>query len=343
MSDTKKKGIDLPQTKGNFQVRGRVSGTLKDNFYVEKLTKTNKPWRSASFGVEFDPGSTIYVGLNGMERDAVYFSKRDDETKKTVTKSVPWKDRFTFKEDGYRLIGVNLGIEKVKDEKGKEVNNKKTLTDYDAAKEISDHLVDDKTVFVKGRIEYGSYNDSHTTKFVPSQISLAKDIDFEAEEFAPLADFTQTIVFISVTPNDEKTKATVEAKIVNYDSIEDAEFFIEDMSLAKMFNKNLKPYTSIKVWGNISVKKDTSEVETTDCWGKKNNMDRVNTPTVRELIITGADPDTIDTNTYSEEEIDRAIEAIKASREAENDFGGSANGTWGSVHVGSEDDDNAGW
>lgn len=342
MAETKKKGLDIPQTKGTFQVRGKVNGTLKDKFYIEKLTKTNKPWRATSFGVEFAPSSTIFVGLNGMERDFVYFSKRDSETKKTVTKSVPWKDRFTFAEEGYRLIGVNVGVEKIKDEKGNDVNNKKDLTDYDAAKEISDHLVDDKTVFVKGRIEYGSYNDSHTTKFVPSQVSLAKDIDFEKEDFAPLADFTQTIVFMSIKPNDEKTKATVEAKIVNYDSIEDAEFFITDMNLARVFSKNLKPYTSIKVWGNINVEKDTTEVEETDCWGAKNNMDRVNTPTVRELVITGADPDSIDTDTYSEEEMDKAIESMKASRNAERDFGGTAEG-WGSVlHEGSEDLD-AGW
>lgn len=134
----------------------------------------------------------------------------------------------------------------------------------------------------------------------------------------------------------------MEAKIVNYDSIEDAEFFITDMNLARVFSKNLKPYTSIKVWGNINVEKDTTQVEETDCWGAKNNMERVNTPTIRELIITGADPDSIDTTTYSEAEIDKAIETIKASREAENDFGGSAANGWGTVHGGSEDLE-AGW
>lgn len=342
MVETKKKGIDLPQTKGIFQVRGKVSGTSKDNFYIEKLTTTNKPWRSTSFGVEFTPGSTMYVGLNGMERETVKFCKRDEETKKTITKDVPWKDRFNFKEEGFRLLGVNIGVEKIKDEKGNDVNNKKTLVEYDAAKEISDHLTDGKTVFVKGRIEYGSFNDSHTTKFIPNQVSLAKDIEFEADDFKQLAEFTQTIVFMSVKPNEDKTKATVEAKIVNYNSIEDAEFFMEDMALARMFSKNLKPYTGIKVWGNISVEKDTTEVQTTDCWGQKNNMERVNAPTIRELIITGADPETIDTTTYTEAEMDRAIEAIKASKEAEKDFGGTSNG-WGSLQSATEDDDNAGW
>ena len=150
---------------------------------------------------------------------------------------------------------------------------------------------------------------------------------------------------MGVTPNKEKTRATVEAKIVTYDTIEDAEFIIEDMNLARMFAKQLKPYTGIKVWGRISVEKDTEEVETTDCWGKKNNMDKVNSPTIRELIIEGADPNSIDTGTFTESEIDKAIEEMKAAKAAENDFGGSENGGWGTVQHGSEDgmDDETGW
>ena len=116
------------------------------------------------------------------------------------------------------------------------------------------------------------------------------------------------------------------------------------MGLARVFKKNLKPYTSIKVWGNISVEKNIEEVETTDCWGQKNNMEKTNAPTVRKLIITGADPETIDTSTYSESEIDKAIEAMKAAKKAENDFGGSAsNDSWGSVKYSIGEDDDCGW
>lgn len=341
MAETKKKGLGLPQTRGSFQTRGKVTGTQRDNFYTEKLTKTDKPWRSVNFGVQFADNATIYVGMNGMERDSVYFSKKED--KKTVTKEVPWRDRFTFAEKDYSLIGVNLGVSKVKDAKGNEVNDKKRMTDYDACKEIADNLTDNQTVFVKGNIEFGSYNEKHTTKFVPSQVSLGKDIDFDAEDFNPLADFTQVIVYTGVTPNEDKTRATVSAKIVNYDSVEDAEFIITDMNLARMFSKNLKPYTSIKVWGNISVEKNTEEVTTTDCWGTENNMEKVNTPTIRELVITGADPETIDTTTYTEAEIDKAIEASKTAKAAEKDFGGSTEG-WGSVEKSSSDaDDECGW
>lgn len=345
MAETKKKGLGLPQTKGTFQVRGKVIGTSKDKFYVEKMTKNNKPWRSVNFGVQFDNEKTLYVGTNGMERDVVYFSKKLEDGK-TDKKVIPWKDRFNYHEEGYRMIGVNVGVEKTTDENGNTVNNKKTLTDYDSCKEISDHLRDDMSVFVKGNLEFSTYQDSHRTKFVTSQVSLTKDdVDFEKEEFHPVADFTQMIVFMGVTPNKEKTRATVEAKIVTYDTIEDAEFIIEDMNLARMFAKQLKPYTGIKVWGRISVEKDTEEVETTDCWGKKNNMDKVNSPTIRELIIEGADPNSIDTGTFTESEIDKAIEEMKAAKAAENDFGGSENGGWGTVQHGSEDgmDDETGW
>lgn len=345
MAETKKKGLGLPQTKGTFQVRGKVVGTDKDKFYIEKMTKNNKPWRSINFGVQFDSEKTLYVGTNGMERDNVYFCKKIEDGK-TDKKVIPWKDRFNYHEEGYRMIGVNVGVEKTTDENGNTVNNKKTLTDYDSCKEISDHLRDDMSVFVKGNLEFSTYQDSHRTKFVTSQVSLTKDdVDFEKEEFHPVADFTQMIVFMGVTPNKEKTRATVEAKIVTYDTIEDAEFIIEDMNLARMFAKQLKPYTGIKVWGRISVEKDTEEVETTDCWGKKNNMDKVNSPTIRELIIEGADPNSIDTGTFTESEIDKAIEEMKAAKAAENEFGGSENGGWGTVQHGSEDgmDDETGW
>ena len=340
MAETKKKGLGLPQTKGSFQVRGKVTGASRDSFYTEKLTKTDKPWRQVTFGAQFDKDATVYLTLNGMEKDNVWFSKKED--KQTVTEEVAWKDRFTFAKEGYSLIGVNVGVSKVKDKKGNDVNDKKRLTEYDACKEISDNLTDEKTVFVRGSIEYGSYKEKHTTKFVPNQVSLAKDIDFEAEDFKALADFTQVIVFTGINLDKEKSRAVVSAKIINYDTVEDAEFIIADMGLAGVFRKNLKPYTSIKVWGNISVEKDTTDVETTDCWGATNNMERVNTPTIRELIITGADPETIDTTTYTEDAIDKAIEASKASKNAEKDFGSSTEG-WGSVGGNDDDDDDCGW
>lgn len=346
----KNKGLELPQTRGTFQIKGVVTGTQKNNFLKETLTKNaQKPWRTLNFGVKTDKESTIYITLSDGEKDKVYFAKTEtvDGKKKTDVQEVAWKDRFKFNKEGYRLIGVNVGVSKTTDAKGNEVNDKKMLTGYDACKEIFDNLKDDQSVFVRGTIDYSHFEGNNGTvravKFVPNQVSLCKDVDFDAEDFEPIADFTQVIVFTGIEPEDDtKKRFVVSAKIVNFNSIEDAEFFIESKELATTFKKNLKPYTAIKVWGNIKVNKDVEEVVVTDAWGEENKMEKINSPTKRELLIVGADPKTIDKETYSEEAIEEALEKIKADKKAENEFGVSDE--WGSVgNSGSDDGDDEPW
>lgn len=331
MADNKK-GLGLPETKGTFQIRGIVTGTERDSFYKETMTqKTNKPFRSVNYGVQINKDSTVYERLNGMERDKVYFSKteKDEAGKnKTEVKAIDWKDRFKFDEDGFRLIGVRLGVSKVKDDKGNDVNDKKTLVEYDACKEISENLVDGVSVFTRGNIEYSQYQDRHSINFVPNQISLCRPIDFEDPEYKSMADFTQEFVFMGITPNEDKTEFAVEAKIVTYNTVEDAEFYITDHKLATLFKKNLKPYSKIKAWGKIVVEQFVEEVEETDGWGEKNEMEKVTAPTQRKLVITGADPSTIDREVYSQEALDAAIEKVKASKQAKKDYDGD---DWGSV------------
>ena len=334
--------FELPQTKGTFQVRGIVSGVEKDSFYVEKQTRTGKEFRMINFGVEYDDKKTIFPTLNGMPRDKVYFSKKDKDTGNTDTKAIAWKDRIKKAPEGYRMIGVLAGLQKIKDENGKVRNDNKTLTEYDACEYISENLQDGDSVFVKGNLEFGSYTNkdgevSRTTKFVPTQISLCQnDVDFEAEDYVPAHDFTQTIVFVGIDQERENDKPTgrfvVDAKIVNYNSIESAEFIIEDAKLAKQMRSGLKPYNSIQVHGHINVVnnvEDVNDEEDDDCWGESNDMDnkRVFAPTHRELIITGAKPSTIDKETYTEKAIDEAIKKVNASKKAEQDFTGKAEST----------------
>lgn len=334
--------FELPQTKGTFRVRGIVSGVEKDSFYVEKQTRTGKEFRMINFGVEYDDKKTIFPTLNGMPRDKVYFSKKDKDTGNTDTKAIAWKDRIKKAPEGYRMIGVLAGLQKIKDENGKVRNDNKTLTEYDACEYISENLQDGDSVFVKGNLEFGSYTNkdgevSRTTKFVPTQIFLCQnDVDFEAEDYAPAHDFTQTIVFVGIDQERENDKPTgrfvVDAKIVNYNSIESAEFIIEDAKLAKQMRSGLKPYNSIQVHGHINVVnnvEDVNDEEDDDCWGESNDMDnkRVFAPTHRELIITGAKPSTIDKETYTEKAIDEAIKKVNASKKAEQDFTGKAEST----------------
>lgn len=328
------KGLGLQETKGSFQIRGKLTGCDKDKFYTELTTSTGKPMRMVNVGVEIDKNKSVYISLNGMERDVVYFSKTEGKGKdrKTTTEKVKWADRFTFNKKDFRPIGINLGLTKVTDSTGKEVNDKKILIEYDACKYIADNAKDGMSVFVRGKNEFSTYQDRHQTRFVPSQMSLCKDVDFDSEEFNVIGNFEQVIVFMGIETNDEGN-STVSAKIVTYNSIEDAEFII-DKSKSKFAStlRKLKPYTALKVFGDIMIEHDIEEIEEDDDdgWGESNPMDRVNNPTKRILLITGADKDSVDTEIYSEEIIDKAIAKTKATENANKDFG-SDDSDWGSV------------
>lgn len=329
---TKNNGLGLQETKGSFQLRGVVTGTDKDSFYKEITTKSNKPMRMVNFGINIDKDKAVYVSLNGMEKDTVCFSKSEGKGKdrKTTVEKVKWNDRLSFKKDGFRPIGINLGLKKIVDAKGNEINDKATLFEYDACKHIHDNLTDDVSVFIKGKLEYSTYNDAHQTKFVPNQVSLCKPIDFDDENYEVLGNFEQTIVFMGIDrPDKAEEKFIVTANIITYNSIEATEFIVENPKLAKNL-KSLKPYTSIKVYGDIRVERDVDEVvEEDDGWGTSNPMDRVKSPTTRSLVITGADKESIDTELYSEEIIDEAIAKINSNKNADKDYGD--NDDWGSA------------
>lgn len=344
--------INLPETKGAFQLSGTVIGVASKKFYTDKPTKTGKPRRDVNFGVGINKDSVVYVNLNGMEKEEVNFYKKSEKKgEKGTTKKVKWANRSNFNEEGFKILGVNIGLVKKLDAKGKEVNDTKYLVEYDACKYINDNLKDKESVFTKGKIEYSSFkNDkgeiTRNKKFVPSQISVCKPVDFEEEGFEETADFQQRIIFIGIEKDDsnkEDVKFVVSAKIVTYNTIEEAEFIIRNTKLATQLKKNLKPYNSIDVWGKINNRVDTSQVEDDgeDNWGEENKMDNAKTPHIKELVITGADPKTLEKETYTEANVEEAIRAIK-------EFGESAStgsGDWGSTKGGSTvgDDDEEPW
>jgi hypothetical protein len=342
-----KRKFDLPETKNMFKLAGLATATQKEKFIEAKATKSGKDMLMLNFGVEVAPDSTVYVGLNGIVKDEVCFYKKSEvKGQKGTSKKIPWANKDKFAEEGFKLLGMNVGVTKKLNEKGLEVNDTKTLTEYDACQEIADNLKDGDSIFVRGSIDFSSFKRddgtiSRSTKFVPNQVSLCKPIDFEAEDFTQTADFQQVLIYIdneldNTDPEDKKGK--IIAKVVTYGSIEDAEFIIRDQKLFGMFKKNLKPYTAIKVWGNIHNKVVKEEVSSDDVWGSENNFDKVNKTHIRELVIVGADPKTIDKETYSEAKIN---EALRALREFGED-GTSSTDSWGDG-AGLEEDGNDGW
>lgn len=344
--------FDLQETKGIFQLKGIVTGHDKDTFYKESKTKTQKDMRRVNFGVTFDREKTTYISMQGMTQDKVYFSKQVKKGEKGETVSVAWADRHTFKRDDFGLIGTKVGVKKTVDGKGNTVNDKKVLTDFDACKEVGENLKDNQSVFIKGKLEFSSYKADNgemrkSTKLVPNQISLCKDVDFGEDEFEAVHDFTQTIIFTGIDQEKENDKPTgrfvVSAKIITYSTIEDAEFIVADSSLANIFRKNLKPYYAIEVWGKLDVASQTEEVEDEDDWGESNNMNKQLTPTRREFVITGAKRSSVDKETYSEEAIEAATAKINASKNASADYADNDNEGWGNSSSLSSDDDSEAW
>ena len=346
----KERIFDLPETKGSFQLSGIVTGTKKDGFLKELKTKNHKDMAIVNFGVSYEEGKTLYLNIQGMEQDNVYFSKKAEKKgEKAETEKVPWVNRFNYNREGFRMIGKNIGVQKIINDKGEEVNDKKILTDYDAAKEVGEHLVDDKSVFTRGNFEYSHYTDDNgnvrrNVKLVPQQVSLCKPIDFADDDFVPTADFNQTIVFMGIEQEKENDKATgrfiVSAKIVNYSSIEDAEFIVEESKLATLFKKNLKPYTAIKVSGKMTCNTQTEQVVNEDSWGEEDAMEKATAPTKREFVITGAKPSTIDKELYTEDKMNAAYAAIAKKEKAENDFGDvKTSDDWGTAMAEADDDD----
>lgn len=333
----------LQETKGSFELRGIVNGVDRDSFYKEITTKSGKNMKMLNFGAEVENDKSIYLSLNGMERDNVFFTNKDKDGKIT-TEKVAWKDRKTFKKNDFKLLGVNLGLTKIINKEGNEVNDKQTLVEFDACEYCNKNLADGTSVYVRGQIEYSTYNDKHYTKFVPNQISLCKPINFEDEKFEPLANFAQTIIFMGIERNEDGT-FTVNAKIVTYSTIEDVEFFVPaaKAKFAKTLKK-LKPYTALKVYGNIVVEKEVDTVEDDDDeWGDPNPMERVSNPVTRKLMIFGGDKDSLDTELYSEEAVEAAIAKLNADKRADSDFGSSDSDDWGSVGDSSSDDDDVEW
>ena len=220
-------------------------------------------------------------------------------------------------------------------------------------------------MYVRGNIEYSTYNGKHQIRFVPTQVSLSsKEIDFDAEGFEELALFTQTVVYTGCRKSDEGDEVIVDAKIVNYNTIEDAEFFIDykanaqNKVLADSIRKRLKPYTSFECFGPIVNQQKVDEVETENIWGGPNKMKRQGTQAVRKLYIEGVNPDSFDPNpgdkdaepTYTEDNISEARAKIAANTQAKKDFDGKAaeNDTswWGGSNkstVTPEDEEDINW
>jgi hypothetical protein len=327
----------LPQTKGFFKLRGNVTGTVREKAFTHKEYDNGGERNSFSFGVQTSLNSTVYVNAEGYKNDKVYLFKRSEvKGQQGEQKVVEWGKRYDYVNDGFLPMGVSVGLDI--DDEGKNITN--TLLDFDAAKKIRQELVDNAPIFVRGDIEFSSFkNDKgeirRNKKFVVKNIYNSKIVDFEAEDFKETADFKQKIIFTRISKSTEpgETKFNLEAKVVTYSSIEDAEFVIYNTALANQIKKSLKPYQALDVWGIIFNKVDTDEVEEeASVWGEEDSFKKATKSYIRELVITGADPSTIDKETFTEEAVEEALNKLRSEGQVES-------GTWGDNGIDIQDDE----
>ncbi|MED3562390.1 hypothetical protein [Bacillus xiapuensis] len=327
----------LPQTKGFFKLKGLAAGVGREKAFTHKEYDNGGSRNSFSFGVQTSLDSTVYVNVEGYKNNKVYLFKRSEvKGQKGEQKQVEWANRYDYVKDGFNPMGVSVGL--AKDIEGKNITT--TYLDYDAANKVQEQLDDEMPIFVRGDIEYSSFKKDdgeirRNKKFVVKNVYNSKEIDFETEDFKETAEFKQKIIYTGITKSDEKgdTKFILEAKIVTYSSIEDAEFIVYNTSLANQFKKNLKPYQSLDVWGIIFNKVDSDDVqEEVSVWGEEDTFKRANKSYIRELVIIGADPATIDKETYTESTLEEALNKLRNEGQVESS-------TWGDGGIDIKDDD----
>ena len=140
----------IRQTKSIFEVSGKIFNTKSEKAFTE----SEKGWRNANLGLRISDSEVIFLQIKGGIKKEVYLSKPGkNKGDKGETTHVEWKDRFKAQRDGFKVMGVNLGL--VKGEDGKNVLV--SMTEYDAWEYLKENLKDDMDVFITGDIEYSSY------------------------------------------------------------------------------------------------------------------------------------------------------------------------------------------
>jgi hypothetical protein len=344
---SEKESIVLGKNVGTFQARGKLFGVKGENTFKDITTKSNKSMRTMNLGLRLADGENMYLHLQGMEQEFVWFSKQGKNGEKPVTEKVEWKKRLSPKKD-FRIIGVNLGL--VKDENGK--NELTALTQFDAVEYIEEHATDEMSVFVKGNIEFSSYlkdgDLKHATKFVPNAIYLAKeDIDFQAEKFEKEAEFVQNIIFTGVDRvKDEEGdtyKYFVNGSVVGYNVIEDIVLETTE-ALTKTFKDNIKSFNSITLTGKIKSTKGTLEVDA-NVWGEDVKVGKRTQSSRTSLFVIGARRESLENEKYSKKTVEayrEQCDELRRSKDA-GSFKSQDGGDWGKDSKDSKGDKAEGW
>jgi hypothetical protein len=311
----------LKQTKGTFEARGILMGFKEEKSFTEITTKSGKKMRMMNLRLKISDTEMMFLHMNGMEQEYVYFSKPVKNNKPEIEK-IDWVKRMRWSRDGFRLIGVSLGLTKNEETKKNELV---TLTPFDAIDYIETHGSDGISVFVKGTIEYSSYEDKDSkevrkaTKFIPQALYLAKDeIDFSSDKFVKQAEFAQPIVFTGVehVEFEKSFKYFINGIIIGYNNVEDVSLETNE-SLAKQIKERVKPFNGITLTGKIQ-STQVVETVTTEVWGEASSVGKAKTPSRVTMQVTGARPETLDTESYTKKIVESFRDECSELKKSKN-------------------------
>lgn len=296
------------------------------------------------FDLKTSNENTVYgIELTGFPKKTVRYTQKTDDGTKSY--DIEWEERYNKNiikamaggdADLKLSFAKNVGFERVKyvdkaDGKEKERVLRKDLTEYDAAIEMIEKkrngfICDGSSLYVSGKVVPNSWIDTdgsvrRAVRLHPDTINLTTvpiDLDgLDDDAKRKSATFNSEIIVKKFYELDGNTYMT--GILVGYDYIEEMEFEFVRPGIAETFKQTLKPYNMIKCFGIIKqeVKEENiNENKESTCWGNMEDYSTKRTGKTKMVWKIGAaDPSTIDTDSYSEEKVEKAKRALKAWKE----------------------------
>lgn len=286
-----KEKTELRETKNAFKVIGKVSRIDKDGAFKEENVpvgqgrkREGEMCRSLRFGVKTSDTNEITVSMFDYEPQEVFLwnSKKRKENPNYKGDRVAfdeWLEREEeLREEGYAVLQTRIGLEYGEDGK----LQSKGVPSFVASKEIYDNINNGDAVVIEGSIRYSTYTNQQGKEveqktYTIKKLFKLKDIDFESEKFEEVSYFEQEFVFIDSVVDKKEKKAYITGRTIDYyKNWHDTQFVVnfsdgadgidKDMeTLAMAFDKKVKPYDLVKVFGDtlnrviIEEKEDDTE------------------------------------------------------------------------------------
>lgn len=333
---------EINATRGSFHIRGIITSLDKEQEIESKTSKGNT-MRRIVFNVDTAEGHSHRMQLMAYQGEKVYFSctKVDDKGNRTnIVEEVKWNDRQKFNKEGFLPIDrVSFHCGMKKDDDGKESRATVSMLTFDAIPEILKEFSVGDSVNINGTLQIEEYtmqngNTGKAVRMIPTRMfHTTEDVDFNADDFSEVANFTQVILMDEIEFTGTK-EATITGLVIGNRRMGRQDFiyredpavpdvkFSEYEDLLRVL-KNEKKYVCAKVWGQMinGASKQEEEVEYIVIKGvrvpkKVNPMERRGgNGFIREFLITGIDLENLDFESYTEENVQQFIDTFIRAKE----------------------------